>query len=119
PLGDLAAAYVGGVSRVTGAVLAGLVLADGGLVNTALNRWVDFGRYQRLVAGVALILAAIHQRTGLAGPLAQLGRRLRERLSRPMNGSSAPRTGNRPAAPARPPWRRPSGGRAGRTLPVL
>jgi ABC-type branched-subunit amino acid transport system ATPase component/ABC-type branched-subunit amino acid transport system permease subunit len=68
----LAIAVIGGVSRVSGAIIAGLLLAPGGLVATALDRWIGFGKYQLLVAGVLLVVSAIAQPAGIAGQLAGL-----------------------------------------------
>ena len=79
-LGLLAIAYIGGISRVTGAVVAGLLLANGGLQATILNRWIDFGQYQLLIVGVALMLSAITTPTGIAGEIEKGNTRLLARL---------------------------------------
>jgi ABC-type branched-subunit amino acid transport system permease subunit len=92
----LAIAYVAGVGRIAGAVVAGVMLAGTGLLVTALDNAFNIGKYQMVVAGVLLTLTAIKQPDGIAAspppPLVKLGNRLAERLS-----------WRRPAAPSRTP----------------
>ena len=64
----LSIAYIGGIATVAGAVAAGFILAPGGLVFTALERWFEFGRYQPLIAGVGVIISAILNPDGIAVP---------------------------------------------------
>ncbi len=72
----LAVAYLGGITSVGGAVAAGLIV-NGGLVFTALDRWIGFGQYETLVIGLLLVLTAILNPEGIAGALRRLGRRPR------------------------------------------
>ncbi|HVF13286.1 MAG TPA: hypothetical protein VM942_01735, partial [Acidimicrobiales bacterium] len=60
-LSYLAAAYLGGIASVSGA-LAGGLLVPGGLVFT----FVD-GKYQLLIIGVGLIVVAILRPQGIVG----------------------------------------------------
>jgi ABC-type branched-subunit amino acid transport system permease subunit len=62
----LAITYVGGVGRIYGAVLAGLLLASDGLVPTLLDKIFDFGTYQSVIAGLALMLTAVGNPDGIA-----------------------------------------------------
>jgi ABC-type branched-subunit amino acid transport system permease subunit len=62
----LALAYVGGITSVTGAFIAG-ALIPGGLVLTLVNKVVDFGLYESLVAGVLVMLNAVLKPEGMAG----------------------------------------------------
>jgi branched-subunit amino acid ABC-type transport system permease component len=63
----LAIAYVGGIGRISGAVLAGLMLAPAGLFSNLINHVFDLGTYQPLIAGFGLIIMAVHNPEGLAG----------------------------------------------------
>ncbi|MEA2827842.1 MAG: branched-chain amino acid transport system permease protein livM [Actinomycetota bacterium] len=60
-LSYLAAAYLGGIASVSGAVVGGL-LVPSGLVFTVVD-----GKYQLLVTGLALILVAIARPQGIVG----------------------------------------------------
>ena len=63
----LAAAYVGGITTIPGAILGGLGVTEG-LINHALNKW--FGvptSYQLLVTGVLLVAVIALKPEGLAG----------------------------------------------------
>ncbi len=62
----LSIAYIGGIATVPGVIFAGFVLAPGGLVFTALERWFQLGKYQPLIAGVGVILSAILNPDGVA-----------------------------------------------------
>jgi ABC-type branched-subunit amino acid transport system permease subunit len=61
----LAITYVGGVGRITGALVAGALLASNGLLPTLLNNLFNFGQYQALIAGIALTLTAVNNPDGL------------------------------------------------------
>ena len=80
-LGLLSIAYIGGIATVRGVIFAGLVLAPGGLMFTALERWFEIGRYQPLVAGVGVILSAILNPDGVAAKP-----RHRRRVPQPLTG---------------------------------
>ena len=47
-------------------IFAGFVLAPGGLVYTAMERWFHLGKYQPIVAGVGVIVSAILNPDGVA-----------------------------------------------------
>jgi ABC-type branched-subunit amino acid transport system permease subunit len=70
----LAITYVAGIARISGAFVAGITLAAGGLAVTALNKIIDFGAYQPLVAGLGLIAIAIQHPDGMASALPDLSR---------------------------------------------
>ncbi|MGI9033419.1 MAG: ABC transporter permease [Acidimicrobiales bacterium] len=61
----LAAAYVGGIGTVAGALVGG-ALVSGGVVFSLLGHLGDWGRYQPLVVGLGLVLAAVLRPDGLA-----------------------------------------------------
>jgi ABC-type branched-subunit amino acid transport system permease subunit len=62
----LAVTYVAGVGRIAGAVVAGVMLSSTGLFVSAMDKAFGVGKYQLLVAGVALTLTAIKQPDGIA-----------------------------------------------------
>ena len=77
----LAIAFIGGVGRVSGAVMAGVFLASGGLVATILNNAIDFGSYLGLISGLGVMILPLVHPDGIAGsppppPVAALMRRL-------------------------------------------
>ena len=90
----LAVTYVAGVGRIAGAVVAGVLMSNTGLMVTAMDKAFGVGKYQLLVAGVALTLTAIKQPDGIAAspppPLVRLWAAITARLTR------------RPAAPEPP-----------------
>jgi ABC-type branched-subunit amino acid transport system permease subunit len=94
----LAVTYVASVGRIAGAVVAGVMLTSTGLFVTAIDKAFGVGKYQLVVAGLALTLTAIKQPDGIAAspppPLVKLGEKLRgwwERgRSRQANGASPP-----------------------------
>ncbi len=82
----LAVAYVAGIGRIAGAVIAGLMFASDGLFVSFLDKTLHVGQYQTIVAGIALAFTAIQNRDGVAsevagekGPAPKLVR-LRDRL---------------------------------------
>jgi len=95
----LAVTYVASVGRIAGAVVAGVMLTSTGLLVTALDNAFNVGKYQLVVAGLALTLTAIKQPDGIAAsappPLVKLGERLRGWWER-----GASQTGNGTAPPA-------------------
>ena len=85
-LGLLAIAYVAGIGRIAGVAIAGVMLSSTGLMVSAIDKWIGVGKYQTLVAGIALAFTAIQNPDGLAstepgtkGPGATLVR-LRDRV---------------------------------------
>jgi ABC-type branched-subunit amino acid transport system permease subunit len=62
----LAIVYVASVGRISGAVVAGIMLSANGLLVTFLNIHLNIGKYQPVVAGILLTLTAIKQPDGIA-----------------------------------------------------
>jgi ABC-type branched-subunit amino acid transport system permease subunit len=91
-LGLLAIVYVAGVGRIAGAVVAGVMFAAAGLFVTFLDIHLSVGKYQAIVAGVALVLTAVQNPDGLTstatgkGPAVAL-MKLRDRFVRLRSGS--------------------------------
>src|SRR5579875_859153 len=75
----LAIVYVASVGRISGAVVAGILLSANGLLVTLVNIRLNIGEYQPVVAGLLLTLTAIKQPDGIASspppPLAWAMRR--------------------------------------------
>ncbi|XVU22903.1 ABC transporter permease [Actinoplanes sp. CA-054009] len=65
-LSVLCMAYVGGITRIAGAVIAGLI-APLGVLYTLLNTTLGLGRYYTLIAACALVATAVLNPSGLAG----------------------------------------------------
>jgi branched-chain amino acid transport system permease protein len=65
----LSIAYIGGIATVSGVIFAGVALAPGGLVYTAMERWFELGKYQPVVAGVGVIVSAILNPDGVTAAL--------------------------------------------------
>jgi branched-subunit amino acid ABC-type transport system permease component len=78
-VGAIASAYLGGISSIGGALIAG-VLGIEGLGPRLLDRVFLIGRYQPLIAGVGLILTALLNPEGIAGVFRDLADRGRARL---------------------------------------
>lgn len=74
-LAFVAVAYVGGIGRVSGAVLAGC-LVSGGLLFVALDDAFGLGRYQLLASGVAVVIVIVLAPDGVAGAMARLPARM-------------------------------------------
>lgn len=75
----LAVAYLGGITSVSGAVTAGLV-ASSGVAFYALGRVMSsVGRWEALVSGVLLIVAAVTNPEGIAGAARTAAARRRTR----------------------------------------
>jgi len=74
----LAIVFVAGVGRIAGAVVAGVMFSAAGLLVTFLNLHLSIGKYQAIVAGIALVLTAVQNPDGLTststgkGPAAAL-----------------------------------------------
>ena len=86
-LGLIAFAYVGGITMISGAFVAGLI-STSGLVSYALDKWFGLsGNWALLFAGVALIVTLILNPEGVAGAnykKAQQRRLRRARLATPV-----------------------------------
>ena len=95
--------YVAGVGRIAGAVVAGVMLSSTGLFVTAMDKAFGVGKYQLLVAGVALTLTAIKQPDGIAAtpppPLVKLWHMIMSRWE----GRGPSKNGASPSAPSAPP----------------
>jgi ABC-type branched-subunit amino acid transport system permease subunit len=96
----LAIVFVAGVGRIAGAVVAGIMFSAAGLFVTFLNIHLNVGKYQAIVAGVALVLTAVQNPDGITstatgkGPAVALAK-LRDRVA----GEYAKRLpGRQPAA---------------------
>ena len=109
----LAIAYVAGIGRVAGAVIAGLLMSANGLFVNFLNEHLSIGQYQTIVAGIALALTAIKNPDGVASELASATRgpgrwlgAVRDRVVpvrwAPGPGTSAPAAGAPDPAPVHP-----------------
>lgn len=71
----LAVAYLGGIARVSGAIVGG-ALVSSGLVFATVDRVAGLGRYQLLVTGLALVTVAVLRPEGImAGRTSSVGRR--------------------------------------------
>jgi ABC-type branched-subunit amino acid transport system permease subunit len=66
----LAVAYVAGIGRIAGAVIAGVMFASDGLFVSFLDKTLHIGQYQTIVAGVALAFTAIQNPDGVASEVA-------------------------------------------------
>jgi ABC-type branched-subunit amino acid transport system permease subunit len=96
----LAIVFVAGVGRIAGAAAAGIMFSAAGLFVTFLNLHLNVGKYQAIVAGVALVLTAVQNPDGITstatgkGPAVALSK-LRDRAA----GEYQKRLGARTAAP--------------------
>ena len=61
----LAIVFVAGVGRIAGAVVAGIMFSAAGLFVTFLNIHLNVGKYQAIVAGIALVLTAVQNPDGI------------------------------------------------------
>jgi ABC-type branched-subunit amino acid transport system permease subunit len=66
----LAIAYVAGIGRIAGAVIAGVMFASDGLFVSLLDKTLHVGQYQTIVAGIALAFTAIQNPDGVASEVA-------------------------------------------------
>ncbi|WP_327000271.1 branched-chain amino acid ABC transporter permease [Dactylosporangium sp. NBC_01737] len=73
-LSVLCMAYVGGITRISGALIAGLI-APLGVLYTLLSTTLGLGRYYTLIAACALVLTAVLNPSGIAGSVMDLLRR--------------------------------------------
>jgi ABC-type uncharacterized transport system permease subunit len=82
----LAIVFVAGAGRIAGAVVAGIMFSAAGLFVTFLNLHLNVGKYQAIVAGIALVLTAVQNPDGLTstatgkGPAVALAK-LRDRAA--------------------------------------
>ena len=74
----LAVVYLGGITSISGAVLAGILVA-GGLSQGVLEQFFHAGQFEDLVTSVGLILAILMNPEGVSGVLRAQGRWLKER----------------------------------------
>jgi ABC-type branched-subunit amino acid transport system ATPase component/branched-subunit amino acid ABC-type transport system permease component len=77
-LGVFATAYLAGITSVSGAIVAGLISANG-LVYTALNDWLSLGKWYSTISGIGLILTVLQNPEGIVGSVQQIAERLRSR----------------------------------------
>ncbi|MBL7518038.1 ABC transporter permease, partial [Frankia sp. CNm7] len=78
----LAMAYVGGITSVSGAIIAGLI-GPLGVLYTFLTQTVEAGRYYQLIAAGGLLVTAVLNPRGLAGPPGPPARAWGARRARP------------------------------------
>jgi len=110
-LGLLAVVYVAGIGRISGAVFAGIMMASTGFFVTFLDERFGVGKYQTIVAGLALVITAIANPDGVMstssgkGP-AVLFFRLRDALFAQMRSTRTSET-EPPAAELPPGVERP------------
>jgi ABC-type branched-subunit amino acid transport system permease subunit len=99
----LAIAFVAGVGRISGAVVAGIMFSAAGLFVTFLDIHLSVGKYQAIVAGVALVLTAVQNPDGLTstatgkGPAVALAK-LRDRIGGGVGRSGLSRSPGKQAA---------------------
>jgi ABC-type branched-subunit amino acid transport system permease subunit len=105
-LGLLAVVYVAGIGRISGAVFAGIMMSAAGLFVTFLDQQFSVGKYQTLVAGLALVVTAIANPDGVMSTATGKGpavaffrardaalRRLRTSKQHPVGVSGEPSNG--------------------------
>jgi len=88
--------YIGGVARISGAVVAGLFFAPSGFGPTLLDEWFGIGRYAVLIGGLGLVATTIIHPDGLSDGI-ERGLRRVMRLAMP---SRTKPTEPAPEAPA-------------------
>jgi ABC-type branched-subunit amino acid transport system permease subunit len=101
----LAIVFVAGVGRIAGAVVAGIMFSAAGLFVTFLNLHLNVGKYQAIVAGIALVLTAVQNPDGITGTATGKGpavalAKLQDRIAGEYRRRLAGRAANRPAGPA-------------------
>ncbi len=100
-IGLFAVTYVAGVTSISGAILAG-VIAPGGVMYFAVDKYASFGDYYMLVSGILLVLTVVTNPDGLVGYLHKLpypGRRTaRPAAEQPVEPPAAP-VADTPAPP--------------------
>jgi branched-chain amino acid transport system permease protein len=98
----LAWAYLGGITSVSGALVAG-IFAPLGISYVVIDRNIHLGRYYALISGVALILTAVQNPNGIVGQSrasrAAMAARRRERAQRrPVVGAGGTEGARAPAS---------------------
>ncbi|MDH3022558.1 branched-chain amino acid ABC transporter permease/ATP-binding protein [Gordonia alkanivorans] len=91
-IGLFAVTYVAGVTSISGAILAG-VIAPGGVMYFAVDKYASFGDYYMLVSGILLVLTVVTSPDGLVGYLHTLpypGRRSAPPAEQPAESSTTP-----------------------------
>jgi branched-chain amino acid transport system permease protein len=78
----LAVAYLGGITSLLGALIAG-TLAPLGIIYVLLNDQINFGQYYQLVAAIGLLVTAVLNPEGMAAKMSFDFTRLTARLSIP------------------------------------
>lgn len=80
----LAFAYLGGITGVSGAILAGMLAADGIGFKVLNGLWaslgVNFGRWQILVGAIGLIVTAVQNPDGIVGAIGRSQVKIKQRL---------------------------------------
>lgn len=102
-LAVVAFAYLGGITTIRGAIIAGMLTTEG-VMSHILEKWVGVPiNYQLLVGGVALVFTVVMNPGGIAlAPPPQWPRRVVDRLRHQATTSGAS-TASAPAAVAVPP----------------
>lgn len=91
-IGLFAVTYVAGVTSISAAILAG-VIAPGGVMYFAVDKYASFGDYYMLVSGILLVLTVVTNPDGLVGYLHKLpypGRRSARPAEQPAESSTTP-----------------------------
>ena len=91
--------YIGGVARISGAIVAGLFFAPNGFGPTLLDQWFGIGRYAYLIGGLGLVATTILHPDGLSDGLERGLRRVKTAVTS---------RGSKPAADAEVPAPEPS-----------
>jgi branched-chain amino acid transport system permease protein len=99
-----ATAFLGGITGLAGALVAGAI-APLGVLYVVLNNHISFGKYYDLVAGLGLIVTILANPEGIAGRLGEQLRSLVRRFGRARapdgdHGGSRPPVGGRVVEPA-------------------
>jgi ABC-type branched-subunit amino acid transport system permease subunit len=87
-----ALAYLGGITQVWGAVVAGFLVA-GGIVSVLLDRLFHIGKYQILLEGVGLVFTAILHPDGIIGALQEGVHKVKARFGRHQAAAPEERAG--------------------------
>jgi branched-chain amino acid transport system permease protein len=78
----LTSVFIGGVSTVAGAIIAGFGVTGGYLFYLLSQNIHHFGQWQALAGGIGLVFVAVRQPDGVAGFNIEVYRALRRRLDR-------------------------------------